>query len=79
MSFHGLLNTHARAKAGEVQAKLLILTGERDPYAPSGDVEALRDELRHAGADHHITIYSEGGMPFGRRSRRNGAGAGRQI
>ncbi|WP_103728662.1 dienelactone hydrolase family protein [Novosphingobium sp. HII-3] len=64
VSFHGLLNTHARAKAGEVQAKLLILTGERDPYAPSSDVEALRDELRHAGADHHITIYSEGWHAF---------------
>lgn len=64
VSLHGLLTTHAPAQPGAVKAKLLILTGGRDPYAPSADVEGFRQEMTVAGVDHHVTLYSEGWHGF---------------
>lgn len=64
VSLHGLLTTHAPAQPDAVKAKLLILTGARDPYAPPQDIDAVRQEMTTAGADHHITVYSEGWHGF---------------
>lgn len=59
VSFHGTLKTIAPAKPGYVKAKMLVLTGARDPYAPPEDVEALHKEMAAAGADCHVTSYSQ--------------------
>jgi dienelactone hydrolase len=64
VSFHGILKTALPARAGEVKAKLLVLTGARDPYAPPQDVAALEAEMAAAGADCHVTSYSEGWHAF---------------
>jgi dienelactone hydrolase len=55
VSLHGTLSTHAPALPGVVQAKVLALTGARDPFAPAADVEAFRNEMEAAGADWQLT------------------------
>jgi dienelactone hydrolase len=65
VSFHGsLLTTKLPAKPGAVRARVLALTGARDPYAPRKDVDRLRKELTAAGADWQITVYGEGYHSF---------------
>jgi len=64
VSFHGLLQTQLPAKAGEVKAKVLVLTGARDPFAPLEHVELFRQEMTAAGADWQVTIYGEGYHAF---------------
>ncbi|CAN7419386.1 dienelactone hydrolase family protein [Phenylobacterium sp. LjRoot225] len=64
VSFHGLLMTQLPARPGAVKAKVLVLTGAQDPYAPAEDVQALRAELTAAGADWQITAYGEGFHAF---------------
>lgn len=64
VSFHGLLKTARPAQAGEVKAKVLALTGAKDPYAPAEDVAALQAELTAAGADWQLTVYGEGWHAF---------------
>ena len=64
VSFHGLLTTDLPAKPGAVKAKVLVLTGARDPWAPWEHVERLREELVAAGADWQITLYGEGYHAF---------------
>lgn len=64
ISFHGLLHTAQPARAGEVKAKVLVLTGARDPYVPAAAVEALQRELAAAGADWQLTVYGDGWHAF---------------
>lgn len=64
VSFHGLLMTSAPAKPDTVRAKLLVITGALDPFAPISDVERFRQEMVAARADHHITIYGQGWHAF---------------
>lgn len=64
VSFHGLLHTAQPARPGAVKAKVLVLTGARDPYAPAAAVAALQNELTEAGADWQLTVYGEGWHAF---------------
>ena len=64
VSFHGLLTTALPAKAGAVKAKVLVLTGAKDPWAPPQHVDALKAELAQAGADWQLTVYGEGYHAF---------------
>jgi dienelactone hydrolase len=64
VSFHGLLKTRLPAAPGAVKAKVLVLTGARDPYAPADDVQALQAEMLAAGADWQLTVYGEGWHAF---------------
>jgi len=57
VSFHGVLGTQAPAKPGGVKAKVLVLTGAEDPYAPLEDVNRLQAEMTAAGADWEIVSY----------------------
>ena len=59
VSFHGLLKTRSPAEPGAVKAKILVLTGAKDPYAPLEDVGGFQDEMIAAGADWQVTIYGE--------------------
>jgi dienelactone hydrolase len=58
VTFHGGLETKSPAVAGQVQAKLLILTGADDPTVPAAHVNAFADEMTKAGADWQIVSYS---------------------
>jgi dienelactone hydrolase len=64
VSFHGLLTTEMPARPGMVKAKVLVLTGALDPYAPLGHVQGFQDEMTAAGADYHVTIYGGGWHQF---------------
>jgi dienelactone hydrolase len=60
VSFHGLLRTPIPAQPGVVKAKLLTISGAKDPYVPTEDVVAFQDEMTKAGADWQVTIYGQG-------------------
>ena len=64
VSFHGLLKTQMPAEPGVVKAKVLVLTGKQDPYAPAVDVEALQKEMEAAHVDWHLTVYGRGYHAF---------------
>jgi dienelactone hydrolase len=64
VSFHGLLKTRQPAQAGAVKAKVLVLTGAKDPYAPLEDVAAFEGEMIAAGADWQVTTYGEAWHAF---------------
>ena len=64
VSFHGLLKTRLPARPGEVKAKVLVLTGARDPFVPAEDVQTLQTEMTAAGANWQLTVYGEGFHAF---------------
>jgi dienelactone hydrolase len=57
-SFHGGLSTGKPATTGNVKPKLLIMTGADDSYVPPEQVMAFEKEMKDAGADFQIIIYS---------------------
>lgn len=57
VSFHGGLDAPVPAKAGDIRARVLVLHGAEDPYAPAEQVRALEEELRAAGADWQLVLY----------------------
>lgn len=64
VSFHGLLTTRQPAELGAVKAKVLVLTGALDPFAPPADVQRLQEEMAAAKVDLHLTIYGSGYHAF---------------
>src|SRR4051794_3702029 len=60
VSFHGLLRTASPARRGAVTAKVLSITGLKDPYVPTHDMEAFQQEMTDAEVDWHVTIYGQG-------------------
>jgi dienelactone hydrolase len=63
VSFHGTLSARHPAAPGTVKARLLVLTGTQDPFAPPRHVEAFQREMSAAGADWQMTVY--GGAKHG--------------
>jgi dienelactone hydrolase len=60
VSFHGLLTTQLPARPKAVKARIVVLTGALDPYAPLEHVQGFQDEMNAAEADYHVTIYGNG-------------------
>lgn len=58
VSFHGELDTPLPVRPGTITGKVLVLTGDADPVVPFDEVAAFRDEMRAAGANWEIDIYS---------------------
>ena len=58
VTFHGGLETRSPAVAGQVKARLLVLTGADDPTVPAPHINAFAEEMTKAGADWQIVIYS---------------------
>lgn len=56
-SYHGILPTHAPARAGAVKAHVAAFCGRNDPFAPLADITALREELEAAGVTYSLTTY----------------------
>ncbi len=59
VSFHGVLSGRFPARAGTIKAKMLVLTGALDPFAPPADIRSFEDEMQAAQAVWHMTIYSQ--------------------
>lgn len=64
VSYHGLLDTTARAKRGAIRGLVSVYTGARDPYAPDKDVEALRQEMTAAETRLQLTVFSHAAHGF---------------
>jgi dienelactone hydrolase len=57
VSFHGSLNTEQPAKAGKVKARVLVLTGEADPFVPTEQVAAFKKEMDAAKVNYRVITY----------------------
>jgi dienelactone hydrolase len=65
VSYHGTLETYARAEPGVVRAHVVAYCGANDPYAPLADVDALRQEMVDAGVrDYQITVFGAAAHGF---------------
>ena len=65
VSYHGILETYARAEPGAVRAHVVAYCGADDPYAPPDDVVALRQEMVDAAvARYDITVFGGVGHGF---------------
>lgn len=60
VSFHGALDAAPgmSAEAGKIPAKVLVLHGADDPFAPAEQVAALQKEMTAAKADWQLVLYS---------------------
>lgn len=56
-SFHGILDTHERAKAGGVKARVLVVNGADDPFVKRESVDAFREEMDAAKVDYRFVDY----------------------
>jgi dienelactone hydrolase len=57
VSFHGGLQTQRPAAAGQVKAKILVCTGNDDPFVPAEQIKGLIEEMTKAGADWQLINY----------------------
>jgi dienelactone hydrolase len=64
VSFHGILQTGTPAQPGQVKAKVLVLTGDSDPFVPNDQVEAFEKEMKAAGVDYKLVKYAGGKHGF---------------
>lgn len=63
-SFHGMLKPMVTAEPGSIKAKILVFNGESDPFVPAEDVEALKAEMKTAGADFEYVGYPDAKHSF---------------
>jgi dienelactone hydrolase len=61
---HGILNTPMPAKAGNLNAKILVLHGDADPIAPFVQLASFREEMIAAHANWEINIYGDARHSF---------------
>lgn len=64
ISFHGSLDTTMPAQPGMVKAKVIAFHGGDDKFVPMAAVNALEDEMRAAGADWQVLIFSSASHGF---------------
>ena len=65
VSYHGTLDTHARAEPGAIQGHVVAFCGADDPYAPLDDVDDLRAEFVAAGVhSYQITVFGAAAHGF---------------
>jgi dienelactone hydrolase len=63
VSFHGILDAGRPAEPGGVKARVLVLHGSADPFAPLAKVTAFSEEMERAQANWQVNIY--GGAQHG--------------
>lgn len=56
VSFHGNLDTSGETSA--IHTKVLILQGAEDPVVPPSQITAFENEMRKAGVDWQLNVYS---------------------
>ena len=65
VSYHGTMNTHARAEPGAIRGHVVAYCGAGDPYAPLEDVDNLRKEMLDARVgNYQITIFGAAAHGF---------------
>jgi dienelactone hydrolase len=64
VSLHGLLSSPLSAEPGGIKAKILVLHGDADPVVPFDSVIAFREEMRRAGANWQLNLYSDAKHSF---------------
>lgn len=64
VSYHGILTTHAPARAGEVKCEVAAYCGALDPYAPMDTIDGLRAEMTEAGVRYNISIFGNAAHSF---------------
>ncbi len=57
VSFHGAMPPTAPIEKGTVKARVLILSGDADPFSPPAQVTRFADELKAGGADVRVVEY----------------------
>lgn len=57
VSFHGSVATDQPARAGEVQAKVLVLNGAEDPMVTDEQIASFKQEMSQAGVDYRFIDY----------------------
>jgi dienelactone hydrolase len=57
VSFHGGLGTDAPAQQGKVKAQVRSFTGADDPFIPSTQVEAFKQEMEKAGVNYKSVVF----------------------
>jgi dienelactone hydrolase len=57
VSFHGGLQTQRPAAAGGVKAKVLVCTGNDDPFVPADQVKGFIEEMTKAGANWELITF----------------------
>ena len=57
VSVHGPLGTETPAKKYQVKAKLLVLTGEADPFVSTEQVQSFESEMKAAGVQYTVKSY----------------------
>lgn len=57
VSFHGSLKPSIRAEPGTIKAKLLVLTGARDPFVTPEKIRQFEAEMRKVAARFRIVTY----------------------
>ena len=58
-SFHGLLTTARPAAKGEINTRIAVFTGARDPLVPAADITTFQQEMSQAMADWQVTVYGK--------------------
>ncbi len=58
VSFHGALDTSARAATGSLKTPIMVLHGAADTYVSPTDVTAFQKEMTDAGADWQLVAFS---------------------
>ena len=58
VTFHGGLDTPTPQDAKNIKGKVLVLHGADDPFSPLPQVIALNQEMKDAGVDYQIVLYS---------------------
>ena len=57
VSFHGSLGTQSPALKDHVEAKILVLHGEDDPFIPNEQVQAFKQEMQNAHVEFTFIGY----------------------
>ncbi|NWK97448.1 dienelactone hydrolase family protein [Sphingobium lactosutens] len=64
VAFHGLLTAYRAGPPPALSAKILLLTGARDPLVPTADVSAFCEEMTALDAEYRVTIFGKVGHAF---------------
>ncbi|MDD5362260.1 MAG: dienelactone hydrolase family protein [Ignavibacteria bacterium] len=58
LTFHGGLDTPTPQDAKNIKGKVLVMHGGDDPFVPREQVNAFEKEMKDAGVDYQLFIYS---------------------
>ncbi len=57
VSFHGSIPTDNPPESGEVEARVLVLTGGADPFVTEEQISKFQEQMKAAGADFRVVTY----------------------